>query len=405
MTAPPDTQAPAAPLDRPGERLLAALLAVAEKRGVPALPTPLPDLPWITLVALPEQAAGVALLDRGDLGPEELRARLERVLAAHAQGVMFLVLVGGTREDRAALLAADRGAPDPNRLGVYHLDNDGRFDRVAGRRSSLLAEAGTRIARTAPLDAEAVQAVGERVRREQQEAVSFAAALEKRPQHATRFLGAACIIYYVLSQVWGVRDFGETLERMGANSTPLVEAGEIWRLVSYAFLHGNFLHLAVNLVALISFGGFLEGLLGWRRYLLLYGLSGIAGGIASSVIAGVFLSVGASGAIWGLMAAGVGLVSLRQTPLPRAVAARLRPRLLGVLVLNTIFSLLPLFLANMGKIDLFAHAGGGVIGFGLAASGLLTRGSPGRARVTPARSGSGRSPCWRCWPRRSRWHC
>jgi rhomboid protease GluP len=364
-------------LDRGRDRLLAAMVSVAEKRGITMMPSTLPDLPWITLVALPEQGAGVALLERGEVGPEELRARLDRILAAHAQGLMYLVLVGGSNADRAALLAADRQAPDPDRLGVYHLDHLGRLDRVAGRRSGLLAEAGRLVAQASPLDPAALAGLAERTRQEQLEANAFASALEKRPQHATRVLGAVCILYYVLSQLWGASgSFGETLLRMGGNSAPLVTTGEVWRLLSYAFLHGNFFHLLVNMIALLSFGSFLEGLLGWRRYVLLYGLTALVGGLASALLAGIELSVGASGAIWGLMGAGLGLAFLRQsdTPLPRAVATRLRPRLLGVLILNSVFSLLPLFLPGMGKIDLFAHAGGGIVGFLLVVSGLLTRG-------------------------------
>jgi rhomboid protease GluP len=377
MSDQPPAAAPPAGLDRGRDRLLAAMVAVADKRGITLLPSTLPDLPWITLVALPDQGAGVALLERGEVTAEELRGRLDRVLGAHAQGVMYLVLVGGSNADRATLLAADRQAPDPDRLGVYHLDHLGRLDRVAGRRSGLLADAAHLVAQAAPLDPAALEGLAERTRREQQEASAFASALEKRPQVATRVLGAVCILYYVLAQMWGSGGgYGETLLRMGGNSAPLVAAGEVWRLVSYAFLHGNFFHLLVNLIALLSFGSFLEGLIGWRRYLLLYGLTALVGGMASALLAGVVLSVGASGAIWGLMGAGLGLAFLRRgdTPLPRAVATRLRPRLMGVLVLNSVFSLLPLFLPGMGKIDLFAHAGGGLVGFLLAASGLLTRG-------------------------------
>jgi rhomboid protease GluP len=379
------------PTDRAGERLLAALLAVAERKGIRALPTPLPELPWLTVLTLPDQGAGVALLARGDLDPQALRARLDRLLGAHAHGLMFLVLVGGTAQDRTTLEAADRQAPDPDRLGVYHLDDEGRLDRVAGRRSSLLADAARLIGDSAPLAPGALEALAERGQREQQEAAAFAGAMEKRPQHATRLLGGVCILAYVLSLYWARQHgFGETLVRMGANSAPLVQAGEYWRLLSHAFLHGNqppFVHLVLNLVALISFGGLLEGLLGWRRYLMLYGLSALVGGIASAVVAGVFLSVGASGAIWGLMAAGLGLTSTRHRFLPRAIVARMRPPLLVVLLLNTVFSILPLFMSGMGRIDLYAHAGGGLVGFGLAASGLLTRSLP-----TPGAPGPDREP-------------
>jgi membrane associated rhomboid family serine protease len=78
------------------------------------------------------------------------------------------------------------------------------------------------------------------------------------------------------------------------------------------------------------------------------------------------LSVGASGAIWGLMAAGFGMVLRPGGPLPRLVAQRLRQRLLGVLAINGALSFLP-------GIDLWAHLGGGLAGFALAMGGLCGR--------------------------------
>ena len=309
----------APPLDRLRERLLAAVLAAAEKRRNRAEPAPVPGLDWVTLVAFPDQGAAVALLDREGSSAEELRGRLDRVLDAHAHGLLFLVLVGGGPADREILLAADRQAPDRNKLGVYHLAADGRLERVAGRRSSLLADAGKRLRETVPLAPEAVQALGASVQRDQQEAVAFAATMNSRPQHATRLLGGACIVYFILSQLWGSQSFNLTLLLMGGNSAPLVREGEVWRLMSYAFLHGNFAHLAFNLLALISFGGLLEPLLGWRRFLLLYGLTAVAGGMASALLAGVVLSVGASGAVWGMMTAGLAVMSPRQRLVPHAV--------------------------------------------------------------------------------------
>lgn len=62
-----------------------------------------------------------------------------------------------------------------------------------------------------------------------------------------------------------------------------------------------------QLIALASFGLMLERLLGPERYIVLYGLSALGGGLASALLRGPGLAVGASGAIWGLMAAGVGL--------------------------------------------------------------------------------------------------
>jgi rhomboid protease GluP len=78
---------------------------------------------------------------------------------------------------------------------------------------------------------------------------------------------------------------------------------------------------------------------------------------------------------------------VRHRLVPRAIASRLRPRLIVVLGLNALFSLLPLFSSSMPRIDLLAHAGGGVVGFLLIGLGLLTRGLtlPGRPDPTPLR--------------------
>jgi membrane associated rhomboid family serine protease len=384
---------PSAPLDGPvagdlpalAERFLTALLTTAQNRGVRAAVSVLQ--PPLTVVSLPDQAGGVVLYDRGQATTDQLQAELDRLLGGQGGGLLYLVVCGGDEADLPVLKQADRRAPDPKRLGVYQLSASSQLRFVAGRRLGLLPEAQRLLASvTRPLDRAELVAGAQRAQRAQEEALAFSMAMEKRPQTATRVLGAACIIYYALSVYWGNRgNFTEALVLMGANSAPLVEAGQWWRLLSYAFLHGSLIHLLVNMVALWSFGGFLEGLLGWRRYLLLYGLSALAGGVGSALVARVDLSVGASGAIWGLMAAGVALVRRGHTPLPEVVAGRLRPRLMGVLVVNVGFSLLPLLLPEMPRIDLYAHAGGGLIGFLLVASGLLTRGlGPVVAPAVPA---------------------
>ena len=358
------------------ERMLAALLAAADKRSVTALVGA--NEPPLGVVVLPDLAAGVVIVDRGDETPEALKGRLEAILRGHANGVLHLVLAGGGPADRAILAEADRGAPDPNRLGVHLLDETGRLTRVAGRRLGLLAEAARLLGKVSPLTEAQLVVHNTRTKSARQEAATFAATLDHRPQWAIRILGAVCILMFALAKLWGHRSFAMANFHMGANSTPFVRAGEVWRLLAYAFLHANETHLIVNLIGLFSFGGFLEGLLGWRRIVILYGLSALLGGIAAVFIGQVDLSVGASGALWGLMTAGIGIVLRREAILPPLISGRLRPRLLSVLALNVAFSLAPLFVAGFPRIDLWAHAGGGVAGFALAASGWLTRGlTPG----------------------------
>jgi membrane associated rhomboid family serine protease len=142
-------------------------------------------------------------------------------------------------------------------------------------------------------------------------------------------------------------------------------------------LHANTTHLLVNMFALYSLGGFLEALLGGRRYLAVYCASAVGGGIATAVAGGLRVamgglpsySVGASGAIWGLMGATLALVLGRRRMLPRLIARGLRQRLLVVLVINVGLSFMP-------GIDLYAHLGGGLAGFLLTRSGRLTQPAP-----------------------------
>ena len=80
--------------------------------------------------------------------------------------------------------------------------------------------------------------------------------------------------------------------------------GEWWRLLTAAFLHGSFLHIAFNMYVLFALGPTLERILGHVRYAVLYVMAAIGGGVASYTFSEVnTVSVGASGAIFGLMAA------------------------------------------------------------------------------------------------------
>ena len=80
--------------------------------------------------------------------------------------------------------------------------------------------------------------------------------------------------------------------------------GEWYRLVTAAFLHGSFLHIAFNMYVLYALGPTLERVLGHARYLLLYLLAALGGSVASYAFSDFrTLSVGASGAIFGLMGA------------------------------------------------------------------------------------------------------
>lgn len=344
-------------------RLLAALakpgVSLATDRGtLLAVQDRLAVLEW------PDEGKGLVLIESGP----DLAAGLERILNAHQSGLLFLVAVGGGEEVADLLKQADRAAPNRDHLGVYHVNDAGRLVRVAGRRLSMLESAAARLGQVQPLGPEEIPALIERGRQERVEAAGFARNLSRRFPRVTFAIIAVCLL--VFAALDGSSATGQAIkERLSDGSEPVLH-GEVWRVFTYAFLHANLVHLLVNMFALYSLGSFLESLLGRSRYLLIYCASALGGGIASAAAGAIRVAmggaasstVGASGAIWGLMGATLGLVLSRQRVLPRLVARGLRQRLLFVLVINVALSFVP-------GIDMYAHFGGGLVGFLLARRG------------------------------------
>jgi membrane associated rhomboid family serine protease len=84
---------------------------------------------------------------------------------------------------------------------------------------------------------------------------------------------------------------------------PDVASGDWWRVISSGFLHAGFLHLLLNMYVLYIAGSILEPGIGTPRFLGIYFVSLIAGSLGALVVDPNSLTVGASGAIFGLMAA------------------------------------------------------------------------------------------------------
>ena len=90
-----------------------------------------------------------------------------------------------------------------------------------------------------------------------------------------------------------------------------VSEGEWWRLVTATFLHYGPLHLGMNMLVLWFIGPPLEEYFGHSRYLLVYLVSGLAGSAGALIWSPNALTVGASGAIWGIMGAALVLEARR----------------------------------------------------------------------------------------------
>jgi rhomboid protease GluP len=139
---------------------------------------------------------------------------------------------------------------------------------------------------------------------------------------------AACVAVYLLvaaADTASGNDFASGLLyqsgdafSLGALVPGLVALGEVWRLLTSAFLHSGFTHLALNMLSLYFLGSFAEATFGRMRFLALYLLSGISGGLAYLYFSPLdSIAVGASGAIFGLIGGVFGYAIRRGTFSPR----------------------------------------------------------------------------------------
>ena len=128
----------------------------------------------------------------------------------------------------------------------------------------------------------------------------------------TKVLIAINVAVYLLELGAGgeVNGTGNEIFRKGVLFGPFVADGEYWRLFTAMFLHYGPFHLGLNMLALWWFGAAIEQALGRGRYLLLYLVSGLAGSAGALVSSPDSATVGASGAIFGIL--GAALVLERQ---------------------------------------------------------------------------------------------
>jgi membrane associated rhomboid family serine protease len=93
-----------------------------------------------------------------------------------------------------------------------------------------------------------------------------------------------------------------------AGGTPITVGFHFWQVVTYAFLHGGWMHIGFNMFALWMFGGPIEHLLGAKHYTFYYFFCAITAAITHLLVAqffthGFYPTLGASGAIFGLLVA------------------------------------------------------------------------------------------------------
>jgi membrane associated rhomboid family serine protease len=120
----------------------------------------------------------------------------------------------------------------------------------------------------------------------------------------------------------------------GSNVGQLTLHGEPWRLFTSMFLHGSLVHLLFNMVALWQVGGLVERIFGSLRFAGLYVLSGLAGSLASVLWNPHVNSVGASGAIFGIIGGLLAFIGRPSSGVPPTVVQNLRGSILPFLLFN-----------------------------------------------------------------------
>ena len=107
----------------------------------------------------------------------------------------------------------------------------------------------------------------------------------------------------ILANVFSNSQNGDVLVAYGAKYNDAIVGGQYWRFITPLFLHANILHVSLNLLNLVILGIFVERIFGHLRFLLIYLVTGVISVIASFYFAPQDISVGASGAIFGLVGA------------------------------------------------------------------------------------------------------
>ena len=165
-----------------------------------------------------------------------------------------------------------------------------------------------------------------------------------------------CIIMFILS---GGGYNVDSLILFGANYGPFVKEGDIYRLVTCMFLHGGIIHLALNMYSLYIIGPRIEDFFGKKKYLIIYFLSGISASLLSIGLNQNAISIGASGAIFGLF----GALIYFGNNYRGYIGSIIKSQIIPIVIYNL---LIGFFIAG---IDIYGHIGG-LIG-GLLVANLL----------------------------------
>ncbi len=152
----------------------------------------------------------------------------------------------------------------------------------------------------------------------------------------------------------------------GANFGPLTFGGEYWRIVTCTFVHSGFLHIAMNMAVFNDISRVVERLMGSTKFVIMYFVAGIGGSLLSSLVNPAGISVGASGAVFGVYGALLAFVQMHRAEIPKEVFTETCKGLFAFIILNLVMGF------ASAHTDNAAHIGGLIFGY-LAGLALLNR--------------------------------
>lgn len=161
---------------------------------------------------------------------------------------------------------------------------------------------------------------------------------------------------------------GPDLVHWGANFGPLTVSGQWWRLLTCVFVHGGLLHIGFNMWCLWNLGRLAESVFGHWTFAAVYLIAGLGASLASLIWNPVTLSVGASGAIFGIAGALIASFYLGEFSMPRAALSGTLRSVVMFVGYNLVFG------AVIARTDNAAHVGGLIMGLILGA--LIARVAP-----------------------------
>jgi len=168
----------------------------------------------------------------------------------------------------------------------------------------------------------------------------------------TRILVAINVIAYIWEKFSGALTSNAALEAHGALVGVDVQLqGQWWRLITSAFLHGSEIHILFNMIALWQVGTFIEVIYGTPRMAIIYAFAALGSGLAVTYFTPFQVTIGASGAIFGLFGA-LGVAALRLGERGRDIFKQT----IGIIIINLVLSF------TLPDISVAAHIGGLIFG-------------------------------------------